>query len=709
MPDLQPSEPVSVPAPEETKAVSADKQKDEENKEIVKVFKTKVEGAKRNRKSYYGEWKRNVELRIGKVASAYTVGTAPEDEVQSELNPDWSLTKTKTANLYSQVPQVQGTHENKQYAPAVPPFMKALNYELSEKRANIGVAMEEVLNDVVNASGVGAIFVGYAARTESVEMPAEETVQGPQGPVATKSLPPQTLQQLVKEGMVHMIPTERVISDKIFGSRISPLDLLWPDEFNGSNFDDSDWIGHTGKAPWAIAKVEFKLKDEDKDELLGATEETTTETLRSSAMQSTRRDSKLVMFDEIFYWRIRVDPEEKCFDCIWRIVFVKGREEPVIHEPWKGQRKDEQTGKYLGAKKFPIRVLTLTYITDNPIPPSDSSAGRPQVNDLRRSRRQMFQNRERSVPIRWFDVNRIDPLIQAQLMNGTWQGMIPTNGDGSRSIGEIARASYPAEDQSFDQAAKTDLMESWQIGPNQLGTNSPGKKTSAESNIVQQNFATRIGQERGRVSSFFLGVCDVIAGHMVLFSDFPNLTDQERSAMQQAWDQKHILHDLVLKVRPDSTVVLDTQARIARLMQFLNMTAKSGFVNPKPIIVEIAELSGLDPSEVVIDPQPKVDKPNISLRLSGKEDLINPLAVALLLHDNKLSVEEIENAKQLLLSVQQAPKPPEQSGGAGPDGVPGPHPPGPGAPAGQEAHPDWHTASKVAKRSRDMGEGGGGN
>src|SRR5438309_10984420 len=74
-----------------------------ENKKIEKVLKSRMEASKRTRKQMYSEWKRNVELRIGKIASQFTGGINVEDEVQTEINPDWSLTKTKTANLYSQV------------------------------------------------------------------------------------------------------------------------------------------------------------------------------------------------------------------------------------------------------------------------------------------------------------------------------------------------------------------------------------------------------------------------------------------------------------------------------------------------------------------------------------------------------------------------------------------------------------------------------
>src|SRR5665213_350231 len=265
-------------------------------------------------------------------------------------------------------------------------------------------------------------------------------------------------------------------------------------------------------------------------------------------------------------------------------------------------------------------------------------------------------------------------------------------------------------------------MELWQLGAAQMGTPSPGKQNVAEINAASQGFATRIGQERNRVAAFFLGICEVLSGLMVLYSDFPILSAQEKQAMETAWDAKHILHDLVLNILPDSTIVLDTQARIGKLTQFLNITAKSGYVNPMPIIAELAELSGLDPAEVLVQPQPKPpDEPNLSLRLSGKDDLMNPMALAMYFNRGaKPSPQQLEEAKQMLQAAQQPAQPPagHAPGGApvaGPPasahpGVGGPsatppvptsgQPPAPQGPPAQ-AHEDWTLNDKILKRSRD--------
>lgn len=696
-----------------------------DNKKLAKQFKTKIEASKTFRRKLSPRWKRNIAIRLGEPGALsgsefYEPGST-SDERQSLVNPDWSLTKTKTANLYSQVPQVQGTHENLTYAPAVPPFMKELNYQISEKGANFGPPMEECLNDVVNASGVAGIMVGYVARTQPKQIAEEEVFQTPNGPVPTKDLTPEQLTALSDAGLIHLKVVQEVVDQRFYGMRISPGSLLWPKNFKGSNMDDADWRGYTGRYPWPVAKTEFKLTDEQKDKACGGAEYNQADDLRTDVSKDDD-EQDYVTYDELYYWRYRFDPDELSFAAIWKIVFVHGIEESVIHEPWKGQQYVPETRKYIGACKPPVRFLTLTYVSDHFVPPSDTAAGRPQVVDMRRSRSQMLDNRDRSRPLNWFDVNRIGPGTQALLNKGTWQQFIPTIGDGTKAIGQVARASYPAEDNDFDRVTKSDLLEVWQIGPNQQGTASPSGTTATESSNVQANFATRIGQEKGRVATFFLGAVEVLAGWVSLYSTFSSLTDTERQQMEKAWDRKAITQDLVLKIRPDSQVVLDVTQQIDRKTKFLNIAGKSDVIDIAPVIMDIAELSGYDPMSLKKQPQPPpVEKPSISLRLSGKEDLVNPLVMAMLIKSGEAPTEELIKQAQTILQAAAGLTPPSQppvvpgaegpfaAGPNGPVPPPGaplqPGPPGPpnGGGGGAGAHPDWTLMDKVAKRSQDIG------
>jgi len=674
------------------------------NAKIAKTMKSRLENSITNKKTFLTDWKQNIDTRLGNPVAVFTDGLDLDADLQSSINPDWSLTKTKTANLFSQLPTIRGTHEGLAYAAAVAPFLKQLNYEMGPKRANAAVAMNECLNDAVNASGVAAAIVTYSARFDDVEVPAEDPLLPAPAP-APAAVGPDGQPMPAAPVAPTMAPVRRPVDTMLNLTRISPKDLLWPSEFIGSNFNDGDFIGRRDTCSPAFGRVEFKLTDEQVEKALETIQADPVKDLRKNPEKVANVDVDRLAYSEVFYWRYRMDAKEKNFHAIWRIVYVDGIDDPVIHEPWKGQKFNPQTRSYTGACKFPIQVLTLTYITDNPIPPSDSQAGRPQVTDMRRSRSQMFQNRARSIPIRWFDVNRIDQDIQGNLMRGVVQGMIPTNGPGDRSIGEIARASYPSENIEFDQQAQRDLETSWQIGPNQGGSQSNSRTTAGEADIVQQNFTTRIGQERAMVSTFLLNLADVMAGYIALYSDFLVLTPDERQMMDQAWDRGSITQDLVLNIVPDSTVLLDANARIQQLMGVLNMTVKSGFVNPEPIIAEILELSGLDPSKVMVKPEGEKPKgPSVSYGFTGKDDMMNPVALAIYnAQGQPITAQMLKDAKALLDSlIVEEPQVPPGMMPPGPDGqTPPPGPPP--APGDASAHPNWEMMPKIASRSRDMG------
>lgn len=719
-PATAPSANTGLPPSDDESAGTPDPKLKAKNAKIAKDLFVRMTASRAEIKDFLPQWQSNVEQRLGIASTLSTPGVQTETgDRKAELNPDWSLTKTKTANLYSQVPTVQGTHENVQYAAAVPLFMKSVNYELSEKRTNVGVAMNECLNDVVNASGIAGMIVGYAARFIDKQIPTQDTsLMSPQERAAAQA-----------NGALQSAVVPQMTDQRFFMTRISPKDLLKPKEFVGSNFDDAAWIGMRGRKSKSEAKSDWKLTDAELEKLGTGAQQSPTDLLTVPMGNADGTTAAMiddsVEYEEVYYWRYKVDPDEPSFCAIWKLVRVVGRDEPVVHEPWRGQQY-LQSGQFIGSKRFPIRILTLTYVSDNAIPPSDTEAGYPQVMDLRRSRFQMFENRKYSIPMRWYDVNRLDPVVAEAFKKGEYQGALPTNGDGSRAMGELARASYPSEDLTFDRNTKMDLQETWQLGPNQMGSVAGGGTTKGESNIVQQNFATRIGQERAAVAAFFLGAVEVLAGWMCLYSDFPILSDQQKATMEQAWNQKAILHDLVLKIRPDSTIVLEVNQQLDRIFKFINMTAKSGYVNVKPLLVQAAELSGIDPTEVIVDPQPpKSDDPNISYRFTGKDDMTNPMVLAILQKRGELpSYQDIQAVitlqKQMLQLSQAALSAPTP---AGPDGVPPPTPDGPQGPssapaspapppppggpapmnpAAPDAHPNWHIASTVAKRQRDI-------
>jgi hypothetical protein len=646
----------------------------------LQAWKARIATSKQKMRDLLPEWQKNIDYRRGKCFDS------DSDEDRVAVSIDWSMTKSKKAQLFSQVPQVMLTPKHPSFNDAVPVFAKVLNDALTKEK--VGVAMDEAMDDTVNAAGIGVVIVSYEARTATTEVPA----------IDLSVYPPNQQALLIESGQLPMTEVERVVDRRFPIEHISPEDFRWANEFTGADFDKAAWVGRSGRMTWAEAKNAFHLRDADREKVV--TSEPHLSTDRLSPNDPYRDgESEVVTFDEVFYWRYRFHPEEKSFNAIHHLVFVNGLDEPVIDEPWKGQRFDPDTGAYLGACSFPIRVCTLTHISGDAIPPSDSAIIRPQVNELVKSRSQMVQQRDHSIPIRWFDVNRVDPQIQDSMMRGEWQGFIPTQGDGTRAIGEVARANYPRENFDFDRVIKSDIQEALSLGPNQMGTYASGERSASEASIVDRSFQTEIGYQRAKVADFFVSIAEVLAGLLALYGDF-ELPSVGPDGIQrlQGWDRNQINQEFVFGIRADSTVRVDAQQRIAQLLRILDVAGKAPFVNPEPIIREIIELSNLDPATVMVEPQPKgPDQANISVRVSN-EDINNPIVLALLMKTGQApSPDELNAAKALLaasaqgaaLAGQEFPIDASQ-GGVGQ------------ANPFEDAHPEWTLPPRVNKRRGDL-------
>jgi hypothetical protein len=665
-----------------------DAKADMDSARSAKMWKGRIQRCKTIRTKMVEAWSENVDYRRGKPFAQET------DTDRVNVNLDWSLTKGKHAQLYSQTPRVYLTPKSEQFKAAVPVFQKQLNDRLGQ--ANVGSAVDEAVLDAINASGIGVVMCDYQAKTVLEKVPLREEHKQ-----LITDLSPEELEQAYASGMVPFTEDQKVLDVLFSANRISPSDLLWATEFTGSNFDNAPWIGRSGTMLWDEGKLAFKLTDDQKEDVCGGREKV--DNLRDDS-DNQADEEQVVEFDEIFYWAYRFDSSVKYFKQIRRVVFVHGVDEPVIDEDWSGQRFDKASGSYVGSCHFPIRVLTLTYISDDCIPPSDTAIGRPQILEMIRSRSLKIMQQERSLPIRWYDVNRIDPLVHDSLMRGTYQAFIPTNGDGSRSIGEIARASYPTESYELERTIKGDLQEQWQVGSNQIGNFATGERSASEANIVQQNFQTRIGYERARVGSFFTGIAEVMAGLVAIYDTFPLVGDQEIQRLDQGWDRTRLANEYVYYIRPDSTVLLDATQRIDRLMKLLNLVGKSGYINPKPIIEEIVALHEVDPATIVIDPQPpQEEKPKVAFSFKG-DDMINPMAVAVMLAMGIVpSEEQLEEAKKMIESMGMPPAPPAPVDPNAPPEEPPMEEQMPPEEAMGDTRPEWTPPGRVTKRLDEPG------
>ena len=641
-PTLSPNQPPMTSSAQETvsnqnQPILKPNEVDPEKKKLWDEFRTRIDLCKGYRRKLVTGWISNIDMRRGKPFASQS------DEDRVSVNLDWSLTKTKQASLFSQVPQARVNHPNlTALGPSIQSFENKVNTTLVQ--AGIESGMDEVLPDIINAAGFGAVLIAYEALTEDKEVPEQDL----------SMYPPEQVEEIMASGVLPdgtpltMTTIPEIVDRRYTITRISPSDLLWPLNFTGSDFDNSPWIGRSGRVNWATAVQRWKLTEEDKKAVLGEDRQTLDRLTNDTDKDRNPIDDQ-VSFDEIFYKEFEYDPTVKSFSTIHHLVFIAGKSKPVVDEPWKGQRLDPDG--LVGSMKAPIRVGTITYISDEALPPSDSAIGRPQINELNKLRTQVVLHRDRNIPVRWFDVNRVDPTVQHSLMKGTWSAMIPVQGNGQNILGEIAKSTIPQENFTFDSIAKTDLTESWSVGPNQLGSGAD-VETKGEGQQIENHFQTRLGRERAKIAKFFCSIAEVLGGLLCLYEDPAQFGEGFTPAISR---------ELSYSILADSTVLLDSNQRLERLINFVNFGAKSGWVNIEPVMREIAQLSGLDPNIVIQPPQPEPPvKPNISLRLTGAEDMMNPMMLAFMLQSGQApSAELIEQAKQLIsMVVVPAPPPP---------------------------------------------------
>ncbi len=698
--ELQPETSAASEPTETTPPIEAlDKSRKDRNKKL----RQQVELTKLYRRKLVRDWQVNVDYRRGKPFASQS------DEDRIAVPIDWALTKEKQAALFSQIPELRISHPPQTLAEDIAPWLHPFESRVNDTLVQGGIegVMDECLPDCINASGFGACVVMREAITEMVEVPAQDL----------STIPPEQLQQVLQSKMLpdgsplQMVQVPREADSRYTITRISPSDFLWPIGFQSSDLDKAPWLGRQGRISWPTALQRFPksednpngLVPEDKNKVMGDDRSTLDriDRLRHETERGVSEFDETVAFDELFYFDHYYDETIKSFKSIRHLVFVHGKDDPVVDEPWKGQKtipsQDQQTSQVVGALKYPVRVLTLNYVTDDAIPPSDSAVIRPPVDEVNKSRSQMIQQRQHSMPMRWVNTDRVDPTVLYTIMRGTWQGIIPVQGIGTNALGEVARSAFPQDNYKFDEIAKRDIGDATGMGAGMLSANAemgtdgnPNKDAPVDA---------RIARERAKVGKFFLGIAEVLGGLISIFED-PNSFGEGFSP--------EVSKTLSYSILADSTVLLDSNQRLRKLFQFVNFTAKSGQIAIEPVLREIATLSGLDPQVVIQKPDPKAPvEPNISLRLTGSEDMLNPLTLAMLIKSGQAPTpEQIEQAKSLIASSVV---PPGMAGGpqmdqnglptppVGPDGqpLPVPEPPPPGV---GEAHAGWSAAPRINQR-----------
>jgi len=630
------------------------------------AWKGRISACKELRRSMLTTWQDNVSYRRGK-----PFRTKPTDDTVN-VPQDWSRTKNKQAKLFYQVPEIKLRPRMPEFAGAAPVFASAVNFQLTHK-VKAHHMMNEVLADVINAAGIGVCKIGYEGKFDY----KEATVQ------QEKDYEADVWKEMQTAGQIESIQTPQAVYECYYARRISPAHFLWPSEFSGSDWQEAPWLGWEGYLPIAEARRRGWVDADFKGEEITDHEWR----LIKDYEEQQRSSDAYVRYSEIFYRCSVYDEKEKDPRKIKRVVIVNGLpndKAKVIDEEFKWQEYKQESGQWIGMTTFPIKVLTLTYISDMAVPPSDSEIGRPQVRELIRGRSQMVRQRESSLPMRWVDVNMVDEEIVDLMRKGKYQNIIPMNGPGNNAIGEVARAQYGRENFEFDKVAKQELDEAWSMGAPQQAAQQPGETTATEINAMQTALNERLDYERSMVLRFFMEVAEGVGSLMQLFSDdmdYAEVVGQTGLASLQAWNKEMIRGDFIFEAKPDSQLRVDVGQKRAESLNLYKLLRKDPLINPQGLVQEVLLMHGIDPTKAMAPPQPpKEEPPKKSYSFKG-EDLLNPIVVAIIQQGpDPLTPDDIAAAKKLIEDA---------AGIEDPSMVPSPgQPPSEGAPTGENPeHP----------------------
>lgn len=576
-------------------------------------WKSETKASSDQKETLIPEWKRNLDRYRGKCKGNTYLGAWDDNEI-IQVNVDYYATNQKVSQLFFRTPDVQLSPKRPEFAGAVPLFQAVINDQLSARNTNAMAAVTEVLMDVVCPAGIGAVKVGYEATVDGMR-----PVQVGEQPDPTGAMNPDGTPVMVP--IVEEVPN--VIHDAYSIKRIPVGRLLIPTGFIGSNYDDADWLGFKFKTDPEAVKRRWGITIDN------PTDSIDNDLLVAQPTPDQRRPS--VSGTEIWYKASLFDPNEKNPAKLRQLVFLDGVDQPVIHQDSPAQVFNERGRLVAGHTRFPIRVLTLRYVSDSHYPPSDCSMSRVAVDEESAARTLMMQQRKRSLPLRWVDRNRVDAADIDKIKRGETQAMVPLDGNGNEIIGEVARANYPRENFEITRVNERDIDKTWSLGANQQGVR--GGITATEAALIQGSVDVRMDAERTRVLDWFVSVAETLGTYLQLFADdeqYVEVLGPDGAKRLQQWDKAAIAGEFVYSVKPDSAQKVDANVDRKMKLDLYQLTANDPFVNRAELTRPVLESFNMDPARTMQQPPTAPpDKPKINMSFKG-EDLDNPMVLSIL-------------------------------------------------------------------------------
>jgi hypothetical protein len=457
----------------------------------------------------------------------------------------YAYVELKKSQLRFQVPEVNLKPKRPEFAPAVRPFEGALNHEIKEAGAD---AMLDMVTTDVLICGIAAAEVGYYAdiRTKQVPVMAPPTDVYGQPMLADPMTgqPTQPVQQLdpvTREPVFE--PQEYVAHECYYGARIAPENLLLPPDFQGGDYDSASYLGLRDQVDLQTAILRYGLPKD-----FAPTATRPIETL-SSAEQADGRDSlttKDVEILKVYYLAtvfaqapmVRNAEGREEPDPAWepphvgqyrKLVFVKGKAEPVVHEDCPYQHVDEADGRLKGMRGNPIHILTLRYLPGSAYPVSDVEAGFPSSEEVNLGRSQMVNFRDRVMPVLAVDRTRATKEMKEWLeapADAKIGRVLGVDGSPNETIQAVSVSQFPRDNFKFNEVAEDSFRLAWSMGKHAAGMTEDGEPiTATEVQAAQSATDTRLAYEQGQFLKWFCKYAEKFGSLLQLFKDEPGYAE----------------------------------------------------------------------------------------------------------------------------------------------------------------------------------------
>lgn len=612
----------------------------------LSFWRTEIKQARQTRESVaalYG-WEDNLKRYVPKPVKN------DEGKINAEVNTgaDFRDVERKKAALFYDTPQVAlEVTQDRELAPAgpqQPPLMlstltawhqEMLNELLGPNHANVKPTILKAIFNCLCPSGVGPVSVGYQVTMRKVKTmapvmdPLGQPVMEPVPAMAQASAmlgltPPPMPKPLLKE-----IEVEVPIDERWFVSGFSPKGLLIPSSFRDTDFQRASWLGKDWRKPLSQVKREYHLPP---DWTAGSADEADKPYFEGPLPGEHDEDAgdPYVSGVEITYRTQLRSDDEVHPDAMRQLVLVDGKDTPIVHRDSPYQDFTE-TGELTddSLRGFLDRPLVLRDLSDSAWIPSDCAVTAQLTKELDKFRTDSVKQRANSRRVILFDSGKVSPDTKDKIEQGTIGTFVPVlegqlMGGKDAIMQEVAQPSLGRETFIAQDIIERDREQILGIGSNQSGIATKGRKTATEQSIVQRNSEARFEQERQRVLEWYLDIVAAFDTLVIRYADERIAVKILGEGRGKLWAQfkQALAGGYGYNLKVDSGKYLDIEADRRQWMQVYGSLRQDPMINPRPLLKRVAEVWGMDPAELIVEPQKPQQELKASVSFKGED--LNP-------------------------------------------------------------------------------------